>query len=73
MNKKLWYITKFLERNLPREKRPDIKKIELTRAYMEGYEQGRKDERLVMVSEKMTPNTIREALGLETVEKGEIK
>ena len=50
-----------------------LKKIELTRAYMEGYEQGRKDEKIVMVSEKMTPNMIREALGLEPVEKGEIK
>lgn len=73
MNKKLWYITKFLERNLPREKRPDIKKIELTRAYMEGYERGRKDEKLAMVSEKITPNMIREAFGLESVEKGDLK
>lgn len=73
MNKQLRYISKFLKRNFPCEKRPDIKKIELTRAYMEGYEQGRKDEKIVMVSEKMTPNMIMEALGLEPVEKGEIK
>jgi flagellar biosynthesis/type III secretory pathway protein FliH len=55
-----------------------MKRIKLTekeynqavnRAFLEGYEQGKRDGRREAIGEKVTPNMLREFLGLPKIEK----
>lgn len=46
---------------------------EYVRGYMDGYKQGKKDERTETVYKKYTMNEIREACGFSRVEKEEVK
>lgn len=72
MNKLLDYIRRILKVHLPSKEWPDIEKIK-AQAFLQGYEQGRKDERMEMIFSTIAPNMIREACGLEPIEKGETK
>ena len=70
MNKLLDYIRRMLKVHSPSKGLSDIEKNK-TQFFLQGYEQGRKDERMEMIFTTITPNMIREACGLEPIEKGE--
>lgn len=72
MNKLLDYILRILKVDSLDNEIPIIDKIK-TQAFLEGYEQGRKDKEIEMIFATVTPNMIREAFGLEHIEEGEIK
>lgn len=67
MNKLLDYIRRILKIHSPNKEWPKIEKIK-TQAFLQGYEQGRKDERMEMICATVTPNMIRAAYGLESIE-----
>lgn len=46
---------------------------EIVKAFLEGWEKGLKEGELVGISKRYTANQIREAFGLDPIEKGEIK
>lgn len=71
MNNALSYLSMLFKRHSPSKEWLDIEKFK-TQAYMEGYKQGRKDERMELIFITITPNVIIEACGLESIEKGEI-
>lgn len=70
MNKLLDYIRRMLKRHSPNKKWSKIEKIR-AQAFLQGYKQGRKDERMEIIFATVTPNMIREACGLEPIEKGD--
>lgn len=67
MNKLLDYIRRVLKVHSPCRVWYDVEKIS-AQAFLQGYEQGRKDERMEMIFATVTPNMIREACGLEPIE-----
>lgn len=72
MNKLLDYILRILKVDSLDNEIPIIDKIK-AQAFLEGYEQGRKDKEIEMIFATITPNMIREVCGLENIEEGEIK
>lgn len=62
------WLRRMFKVHSPSKEWPDIEQIK-TQAYIEGYEQGRKDERLEIIYTTVTPNMIREACGLEPIKK----
>lgn len=67
MNKLLNYIRRMLKVHSPCKVWHDVEKIR-AQAFLQGYEQGRKDERMEMISATVTPNRVRAAYGLESIE-----
>lgn len=61
-----WLRSLVFKVHSPSKEWPDIEKIK-TQAYIEGYEQGRKDERLEIIYTTVTPNMIRKVCGLEPI------
>ena len=72
MNKLLNYIRRMLKVHSPSKVWHDVEKIR-AQAFLQGYKQGRKDERMEIIFATVTPNMIREACGLEPIEEGETK
>lgn len=72
MNKLLEHIRRMLKIHSPNKEWSKIEKIR-TQAFLQGYKQGRKDERMEIIFATVIPNMIREACGLAPIEKGKIK
>lgn len=67
MNKLLDYIRRVLKVHSPCRVWHDVEKIRV-QAFLQGYKQGRKDERMEIIFTTVIPNMVRAAYGLESIE-----